>query len=149
MGTSPVSPFDASRVPQAHETTLPVSPFDAAAVPQVPQSSHGLGNATVFENPEATTAGLADTVSPVAASRGNLTLTVSEEARQEDKAFKDAKEKRKALEESRKEMLAKLTRQVQLCLTRLQDDSLDEQKRENYQEMLSSLKMQMNKLSGE
>jgi hypothetical protein len=79
---------------------------------------------------------------------GNLTLTVSAEAQQEDKVLQGAKEKRKALEESRTKMLDKLTKQMQLCIARVQSDELDEPSREKYQDMLMVIKSQMDKLSG-
>lgn len=77
-----------------------------------------------------------------------MNLTVSEEAREEDKARLEAKDKRKALEESRMIMLDKLTKQLQHCIARVQKGDLDETSRDKYEDMIMTLKSQMKKISG-
>jgi len=79
---------------------------------------------------------------------GNLTLTVSDVARDEDHAKLKAAEQRVAAEEKRKKMLATLTQQIKVCLTRLQAGDLDDAGKEKYQDMVASLKAQMEKISG-
>jgi len=79
--------------------------------------------------------------------QGNLSLTVSDLAREEDRAAKDAKEKRKGLSESKKIMLSKLTNQIQVCLARVQSGELDENSREKYQDMIMKLKAQMGNIT--
>lgn len=76
-----------------------------------------------------------------------MKLVVSEVARQEDRARKEQQEKKAALEESRRNMLAKLTKQLQACLARVQSDELDEAGKEKYQDMINTLKSQMAKIS--
>jgi len=80
---------------------------------------------------------------PVAlVATGNLTLVVSGPCHEENQ------EKKRRLQESKKQMLEKLTRQLQLCLSRLQDSSLSEQSREKYEDMIASVKGQITKISG-
>eukprot|EP00927_Polykrikos_kofoidii_P050616 TRINITY_DN44508_c0_g1_i1.p1 TRINITY_DN44508_c0_g1~~TRINITY_DN44508_c0_g1_i1.p1 ORF type:complete len:488 (+),score=101.07 TRINITY_DN44508_c0_g1_i1:79-1542(+) len=78
---------------------------------------------------------------------GNRTLNISEAARQGEMAFKTAQEKRKVVEAGKKDMLAKLTKQLQLCLSRLRDSKVDEKGREKYQNLITSIRAQMTKLS--
>lgn len=78
----------------------------------------------------------------------NLTLTVSEVAREEDRVAKETKDKRRALEESKIKMLDKLTKQLQLCIARVQSGELDENAREKYEDMIMKLKEQMGKITG-
>lgn len=77
-----------------------------------------------------------------------MTMACSAAARQEDKKCSDLVGKRKAVEEEKKKMLAKLTGQIQLCLEKLQNSSLDEAGKEKYQDLIQSLKVQMAKISG-
>mmetsp|Transcript_53955 Transcript_53955/g.126593 ORF Transcript_53955/g.126593 Transcript_53955/m.126593 type:complete len:509 (+) Transcript_53955:58-1584(+) len=83
---------------------------------------------------------------PPASARGNMTLVVSADAREADKAQRELAEKRKAMEEGKRHMLAKLTKQMQLCLAKLQNPDLDDNAKEKYQDMITSLKTNMSKL---
>ncbi|CAE7300149.1 Fggy [Symbiodinium necroappetens] len=62
------------------------------------------------------------------------------------KAQRELAEKRKAMEEGKRHMLAKLTKQMQLCLAKLQNPDLDDNAKEKYQDMITSLKTNMSKL---
>jgi len=79
-----------------------------------------------------------------AALDGRWTLSVSQAAQKEDQA---GNQKRK-LEEKKIMMLETMTKQIQTCLTKLQDRTLAEASREKYQDMLQMLKDQMAKISG-
>merc|ERR1712060_573522 len=79
---------------------------------------------------------------------GNLSLSFSEAARAEDKLAQDNSRKRTQLEQGKKVMLEKLTKQLQLCLARVQSGDLDDAGKEKYQDMIASLKGQMLKISG-
>ncbi|CAE8617672.1 unnamed protein product, partial [Polarella glacialis] len=85
--------------------------------------------------------------SPAGTRGKHMKLMVSEAAQEEDKALRGVSEKKKAMEESRRQMLEKLTKQIQMCLTRVQSGDLDEEAKEKYQDMMSSLKAQMAKIS--
>jgi len=113
------------------------SPFDAAP--------------TVFENrPPASPVRRPQTATaepPASPVGGNLTLTVSDAAREEDRTVKSAKDKVKALQESKKKMLFNLTKQLQHCITRVQSGELDEDSREKYEDMIMKLKAQVEKIT--
>jgi len=79
----------------------------------------------------------------------HLTATFSDTAREEDRAARDVKEKRRVLDESKRIMLDKLTKQLQTCLAHVQSGSLDERAREKYQDIIMQLKSQMVKVTGE
>lgn len=79
---------------------------------------------------------------------GNLTLAVSAGAREEDRAQRLAQEKRSRLDQSRREMIAKLTKQLQVCLARVQKGDLDDRAKEKFQDMIATLRAQMDKVSG-
>lgn len=76
----------------------------------------------------------------------NMTLVVSDDAKEADKAQRELAEKRKAMEEGKRQMLEKLTKQMQLCLARLQNADLDDKAKERYQDMITTLKAQMSKI---
>merc|ERR1712008_115734 len=87
-----------------------------------------------------------DKASPVALE-GNLTLAVSTNAREEDRVAKEVVDKKNKLESSKKVMLAKVTKQLQLCLTRVQGGGLDDKSREKYQDMITKLRAQLGRVS--
>jgi len=86
--------------------------------------------------------------SPAPTPQGNLTLSVSAGARKEDEAQRLAREQRSTLDRSRREIVAKLTRQLQVCLARVQKGDLDDRAKEKYQDMIAALRAQMDKVSG-
>jgi len=81
------------------------------------------------------------------ASRGkNMTLVVSDDAKEAEKAQRELSDKKRAMEEGKRQMLEKLTKQLQICLSRLQKTDLDDKAKEKYQDMITSLKAQMLKI---
>eukprot|EP00928_Gymnodinium_smaydae_P014721 TRINITY_DN15418_c0_g2_i2.p1 TRINITY_DN15418_c0_g2~~TRINITY_DN15418_c0_g2_i2.p1 ORF type:complete len:416 (-),score=44.14 TRINITY_DN15418_c0_g2_i2:90-1271(-) len=89
----------------------------------------------------------ADTDFAGSSSKGRFKLSVSQAAQKVDKAHEDLRAKKAAILEKKKVMLSKLTRQLQDCLGKLQDDSLDDASREKYQDFITTLKTQMTALS--
>jgi len=84
---------------------------------------------------------------PPVTVEGNLTLAVSNNAREEDRVTKELSDKKTKLESSKKVMLAKVTKQLQLCLARIQGGGLDEASREKYQDMITKLRAQLGRVS--
>lgn len=80
--------------------------------------------------------------------QGNLYYAVSDAARKEDKAISAKEERRKALEDSKIKMNAKLTAQLQQCMAKVQSGELDEPTREKYEDFIFKLKAQMVKITG-
>lgn len=76
----------------------------------------------------------------------NMTLVVSDGAREADKAQKELAEKKRAMEDGKRQMLEKLTKQMQICLSKLQNPELDDKAKERYQDMITTLKNQMSKI---
>lgn len=76
----------------------------------------------------------------------NMTLVVSDDAREADKAQKELAEKKRAMEDGKRQMLEKLTKQMQICLSKLQNPELDDKAKERYQDMITTLKNQMSKI---
>eukprot|EP00445_Apocalathium_hangoei_P003645 CAMPEP_0203848178 /NCGR_PEP_ID=MMETSP0359-20131031/5419_1 /ASSEMBLY_ACC=CAM_ASM_000338 /TAXON_ID=268821 /ORGANISM="Scrippsiella Hangoei, Strain SHTV-5" /LENGTH=487 /DNA_ID=CAMNT_0050763735 /DNA_START=133 /DNA_END=1596 /DNA_ORIENTATION=- len=112
----------------------------SAAAPAAPRPA-AAASAPVFVAWAPPTAAVQD-------AKGNLTLTISKSAKQEDVAHRAAAAKKSLVQEQKQCILAKLTKQLQMCLARLQAGGLDEASLEKYQDMISSLKAQMAKITG-
>lgn len=99
--------------------------------------------------PAATAPAAAPTASSpaTAGKRRHMTLVVSEQAKEEDEMHRETAHKKRAIEDQRRKMLEKLTTQLQVCLARVQAGDLDDLGKEKYQDMISSLKEQMAKIS--
>lgn len=78
-----------------------------------------------------------------------MSLTVSDAARQEDRAAEKAKDMKLDLKNSKNQILEKLTKQMQQCIARVQSGGLDENSCEKYQDLIMKLKLQMGKITGE
>lgn len=154
--TIPVSPFDDTGSHHHHQ------PISSSWPPAASATAESAKMTTVTTAPAAPPRGLArlgmpnkfaatatagrDPGSPAQPKNLNLTLVVSDQAREEDKVQREVADKKKAMEESKRQMLAKLTKQLQLCLARVQSGDLEEEGKEKYQDMISSLKAQMAKI---
>jgi len=131
--------------------------------PRLPGSPQKVAKATpepVCQMPAAPPRGLAKTVpsSPLPSKTfssplrrpnmplQNMTLVVSDDAREADKAQKELAEKKRAMEDGKRQMLEKLTKQMQICLAKLQNTDLDDKAKEKYQDMITTLKAQMSKI---
>lgn len=132
---------------------LPARDGEGLAASSQPPSSPLPGNKPAMQAvssplPNASTPAIPSSPASLCAKGSkHLKLVVSETAREEDKVVQEIQEKKNQLESGRKNMLAQLTKQLQLCLARVQSGDLDDRSKEKYQDMISSLKAQMAKIS--
>lgn len=80
--------------------------------------------------------------------QGNFSLSVSSAAKEQERVVSHNATVHSSVDDRKKVMLANLTQQLQLCIRRIQDPSLDERAKEKYQDMIDALKAQMAKVTG-
>eukprot|EP00930_Biecheleria_cincta_P021905 TRINITY_DN16098_c0_g1_i3.p1 TRINITY_DN16098_c0_g1~~TRINITY_DN16098_c0_g1_i3.p1 ORF type:complete len:669 (+),score=151.06 TRINITY_DN16098_c0_g1_i3:31-2007(+) len=110
--------FNSSWPPAA--SAAPLEPAKTAVTSAPAAPPRGLARLGLPNKSAATAATGSCPGSPGKPKNLNLTLVVSDQAREEDKAQREVADKRKAMEEGKRQMLAKLTKQLQLCLARVQ-----------------------------
>jgi hypothetical protein len=81
-----------------------------------------------------------------AAAPRNLESMLQKVAGSEQQVM-DSTEKETSHGDQKMRMLAKLTQQMQVCLARVQDQRLDDNSREKYQALASSIKVQLENIS--